>query len=212
MKKMILFLFVAYSVCHAVYLNPSATPYNCRVIFDDSAAVAKTATVVMQPFSIDNGVEKTALFELRDDITGMSADSCNIRVRIYQVFDISKGGVPYFVRLNSRANPDSTVGEGGSEYLLFDSLDINTLDTGAVYSRNHISITKGTLGLFVRWATGDSLKTKQTSGFGAFAYARLVPDLSPHLAFELTGLTHNGNSTMVKVRVYQAMGVPTRGN
>ena len=189
-----------------------STMLNSNIIFDDSTYVLGTATVAMKVCWQDNWANKAILIEARDtSATGFATDSAAVRVTAYQVFPFtSSPGKEVFAALNSRANPDSTTKYGSSVFNLFDSLDILSMDTACVYLRNRstLTMTGGAPGT----SAGDSLKTLQTTGYGAFAYIALPFDFSPAFVLKLSGRASNRKAKPTKwhVRVYALRGLPQK--
>lgn len=186
---------------------------NTDIIFEDSTRVDSTETVAMMAFGIDHGADFTVLIEARDDSSaGFSADSASVSMKVYQVWPVAVEDEFYFVRLESRAHPDSTTSllSGGPSFTLFDSLDILEMDTASGYFRDYVGNTAGNRDEARHY--GDSLVTLDTlSNFGAMAYTTFVPDVSPALQFEFTGTSGNkveGVGSMWKVRVYQLKRTP----
>jgi hypothetical protein len=184
-------------------------PLNSFIVWEDSVRVDSTETKRMTAAWIDNGAQLALVVEARDDSSaGFADDSASVAMSVYQVWPVTKGDSRYFVRLPSRAHPDSTtvLFDGGADFRLWDSLHIADMDTAAVYLRNTVS-GGGVLNRQADW--GDSLKTLQTTGWGAFAYRTWSPDYSSALEFELTGNAANkigGVGSMWKLRLYQLRG------
>ena len=189
------------------------TMLNSNIIFDDSTYVTGTATVAMKVCWQDVWSNKAILIEARDTLaTDFAHDSAAVKVTVYQVFPFTapRYGNDEFAVLNSRANPDSTTKYGSSSFTLWDSLDIHQMDTACVYARNRLvlTMTGGAPGT----SAGDSLKTLQTTGYGAFAYTALPLDFSPAFVLKLKGLSTNrtGKATKWHVRVYALRGIPQK--
>lgn len=179
-------------------------PLNSLVVWEDSARIDSTETKNFTAIWSDNGAQKTLLVESRDDsAVGFSSDSASYRIKLFQLFPVARGGInSYFVKLNSKADPDSTY--PGTSYQLWDSLDIKSMDTSAAWTRNTVWEKNGS-GANQRRTWGDSL-TAAGTGFGAFAYSTLIPDYSPAIQLQVTGLKRNKNTgvgSMIKLRIYQ---------
>lgn len=219
MKAMGILLIAACAV-FAVSSRSDYKPYNSHVIFEDSVWIDSTEVKTMEVFWQDNYAQKAVLVEARDDSSdGFASDSYSVKIEVYQDFPLTNdisgkyNRFPYFVHLPSRAHPDSSTYPYGTDFILFDSLDILDMDTLAVYVRDSIPVTNS-YGDTVDWAFGDSLKTAQESGFGAFAYQCVSFDYTPGLSFKITGLTRNriaGVGTLTRIRMYGLDGAVTKG-
>jgi len=195
---------------------PNNAPVNSMIVWEDSTRVDSTETKRMVASWPDNGAQMTLLVELRDDsAAGFAADSACVSIKLYQLFTMTKNGLKYFARLNSKAHPDSTTSSfsGSSSFSFGDSINVRALDTACVYLRNY-KAGGGVLNEADRW--GDSLKTLQgnTAGFGGFAYYDFAPSYSPAIEFELTGKASNrkkGVGSIVKLRLYQLIGTKVKG-
>lgn len=211
--KNVLFMLVAAVAVFAQTPNYRPHPTNAMLFWEDSARVDGTDAVTFKAVWQDEIANKVLLVECRDDSSsGFASDSACVRVTAYQVFPMAGAqNSDLFVMLNSRANPDSTTKYGSSVFNLFDSLNIKSMDTACVWKRNYVlsSNTWGSKGPY----PGDSLKTLQTSGYGAFAYTALPVDFSPAYTIKLTGLAPNakrGAGSMWKLRIYGLRGVMTK--
>ena len=180
---------------------------NSDYVLVDSLWVDSTASVWTRVFDIDRGSNLTVILESRDDsITGFAADSACVDVELYQAFVLKKNNVEYFLLKKSHAHPDSTY--PSSKWILWDSLDIRSMDTADVYTRNvsYDSIA----GQFIGRVYGDTVKTAATTGtFGATIYQSISPDFSTGLAFKLTGQASNqkrGKGSRWIVRALQLGG------
>lgn len=194
-------------------------PFASYLVFEDSLRLDSTESKFMKVVYQDNGGNKTIVFEARDDSSaGFTSDSAAAKIEVFQVFPIAKlgqnkmGGAPYFLRLKSHAHPDSSTYPFGSQFVLFDSLEAKTMmDSAAVYARD---IESDTTAIWrVSKSYGDSLKTLQTSGFGAFTYSSVPFDYSPGFVLKFTGKASNkgtGVGSIWKVRVYQLAGTSVR--
>jgi hypothetical protein len=210
MYRFVMFLMLFFVVAFG------QAPFNSRVVWEDSVRVDSTASYRLPMFWQDNGGIRTLVIEARNDSTaGFASDSAAVRIEYRQNFPLSKslpnsGNFPYILSLRSRAHPDSlsSLWRGGSSFLLWDSLAIQSMDSAAVYSRNRV-LRAGT----TKYSYGDSLKTLQTSGFGAFTYLSFLPDYSPGGNLVVTGKANNGKrgvGSVWKFRLYQQIGTSVK--
>lgn len=210
---MILVVFMTREASTAPDAVVRGNPINSQLIWEDSTRIDSTETKIMKAVWQDGYAQKAILIEARDDSTaGLISDSACVRISVLQLFPFNglTGNTigQFFVALNSRANPDSTTKMGSSVFNLFDSLNILSMDTAAVYKRGQTTgATFGGTG----WMPNDTLKTLQTvaKGYGAFAYTALPFDFSPAIAFKLKGCASNhkgGVGSMWKIRVYGLKG------
>jgi hypothetical protein len=209
MKSLLLFMLCAvYCVGEVVSIGGNSP--NSFMFWNDSCRIDSTETKYLRVLANDAYANKTLLIEARDDSSaGFASDSACVKIEIVQVWPINRGNIEYFVELNSRAHPDSSY-PGGSDYVLFDSLDILSMDTVCVYKRNRVTITNPSGNSSY---AGDSLKTLQTSGFGAFVYTCLPPDASPAGVFKFTGTSKNekrGAGSFWRIRGYQIKAMVTK--
>lgn len=186
-------------------------PENSYMYWQDSCTVTGTAAVTLRAAWQDNVGNKAIVIQYVSDDSLYANDSAAVSVTAYQVFPATFGTTDAFIRLNSRANPDSTSKLGSSVFTLFDNLSIATMDTACVYSRNKVlnNQTWGSKGIY----PGDSLKTLFTVTPGAFAYTALPFDFSPAIALKLTGLAGNRKGAAQGkwyVRIYGLKGMMTK--
>ena len=207
-------LFACVALCFiasfsAVTSPSSGFPSNASMIFEDSARVIGTATAKLPMVWIDNNVCLLLVVSARDDsAAGFANDSACVAVSYKQVFPLFPNKSEYAVALTS--HPDTV--DRLPHWKVFDSLCIAAMDTAAVYKRNLIKVNDA-FGNTMKYIPGDTLKTLQTTGFGAFAYTQLMPDNSPAIEIRLTGKANNckrGVGSMWKVRVYTIGGFPTK--
>jgi len=201
-------------------------PYNTQIFFEDSLRIDSTETKFSEAFWQDNGLWKCFLIEARDDTNylagGWSVCTSAVSIELYQGFPVTNeygvnartyatGYSKYIAALPSKAHPDSTAMHPLS-FVMFDSLVISSMDTAAVYSRNAVIDTNLT-GQTMGYHYGDSLKTLQSTGFGAFVYTCLPPDASPAGVFKFTGTSKNekrGAGSFWRIRGYQIKAMVTK--
>jgi hypothetical protein len=212
MGKLLLCVLVFGSV---VFGQSPPNPQNSALIFEDSVRVVGTGVYRLPVFWVDRGLDMSVLVEGMDTSqAGFANDSAVLdTVRVFQVFPVSSVG-PFgsFVRVRSRAHPDSTTGNGGSDWVLVTGLNAKTtMDTASVYRRNRLS---GVMGAGIsKFASGDSLVSQNQTGYGAFWYAKIQPNFSPALSFELTGGAANrkgAGGSKWRIRVYQLQSLNTK--
>jgi hypothetical protein len=207
MKALALMLVVSAMVV-GQGLNTRPLPASSFIVYCDSLRLDSTETKYLRAVWQEGYANKALLVECRDDSSaGFANDSAAAEVRVEQLFPLTRGSTDCFVTLASRANPDSTTKYGSSVFRLWDSLDIKSMDTACVYARNRVQnpITGGAGGFY----PGDSLKTLQTTGHGAFAYTALPYDFSPAVAFKVRGCRSNkkgGVGSVWVFRVYALKG------
>lgn len=189
-------------------------PQNSMIVWEDSLRLDSTETKRMTAAWTDNGAQLALLVEARNDSTvGLASDSASAQIKLFQLFPVRKGDAHYFVRLNSRAHPDSTTSllAGGTDFVLWDSLHVASMDTQSVYLRNKVL---GSAKLNRPFEYGDSLKTLQaTSVFGGFAYKTFAIDYSPAIELEVTGNLANGKrgvGSVWKFRLFQLGGTKVK--
>lgn len=217
MKKIFIVLVFAINVFAVSNARSNYLPDN-TIEYSDSVYVDTTETVYTKAFWTDNGAYKTLLIEAwNDSIDGFATDTSAVDIYIEQVWPIkdyqtstNKGAAQYFLKLPSRAHPDSTTiySNGSSSYLLFDSLAIASMDTVGVWSRDSLAVTTID-GDTVGYNFDDGINTMQTSGFGAFAYKDIVVSPSPAIMFKVKGTIKNSGSWW-RFRLSQISGIPTK--
>jgi hypothetical protein len=210
-RSILTVVVVLAAVCFSKPMSTAGPMLNSDWVFVDSMRIDGTETKTTKAFGIDKGAQLSLLIEARDDSSsGFADDSASVQVKLYQVWPVSVGSREYFVRLNSKAHPDSTY--PGADWILFDSLDILDMDTASYYHRDVTIDSTGNRGKVRVW--GDSLVTADSVGVvGAVEYIDFAPDFSPALMLQLTGNLRNakrGVGSMWIVRVTQLGGTPVK--
>jgi len=210
-KALYVLLFAACIVFGKVE-KKAGSMQNSNVILDDSMFVDGTAAVWTPAFAVDRGAYLMLTVEARDDsTTGFASDSACVSIELYQLLPDVRHGKGYFNAFKSKAHPDSTY--PGTDWFLFDSLDIGMMDTLAAYTRDTtmFKIRQQTETIY-----GDSLVMADTNDvYGAQEYIDFAPDYSPALALKVTGKANNltdGSGSMWKFKVIQMAGEAVETN
>lgn len=190
----------------------AAAMNNTRLVYNDTIRVDSLSAVWTQAFAIDQGVNLILELEADDDSTaGFADDSACVSVELYQAIPETRDNIGYWKLYKSKNDPDSTY--PGTDFFLFDSLDITDMDTAAVFFRDTTSFTQRSGGGKIM-VYGDSVVTADTlSKFTALEYLAFTPDLTPALALKFTGLSPNkteGVGSLWIIRVYQMYGDPVK--
>jgi len=212
MYKILLPFLIILMCVDVSYARRRRTPLinNSRIAREDVVYVDSLDVVYSPIFWQADGGVKSLLLQANDTTSaGFAGDSCVVSVELFQVFDYGAGHV---VLLKSRAHPDSVTFPYGSDFVLFDSLNILAMDTTSYWTKvsiPNININGDTAGVYYN----DSLNAVATAPY-AFTYLPIVPDYSPGLVLKFTGLAGNvisGNGSKWIVKWFQENGQPVTG-
>jgi hypothetical protein len=202
MKKLLLILLLSV----IAYGKSTVPPVNSSIVRSDTIIVSRDSvryTPIL--YKMNRGMHKAVKITMNDTTNaGFASDTGAIRVEVYQAFNNFKDPSKVDI-FPSRAHPDSSH-PGGTDFRLYDSLDIADMDTSAEWVLSvggaRVSASGDTLQLWY----SESLDSVITAPLGAKSYMFLVPDYSPGLLLKVTGLI--GKEIPVIIDWYIRDGTP----